>query len=628
MENFLTSLAFLDSKHDFGADYAKSYKHIIQTSLPGKIMNIKDEEEALDIASKYCETIDHVGTNPNQIFTNMGGSDTTPIGIVCDSSFCVDIVNELKKNTIGNVYYIINREIIMDPGNNKGMDDDSHNFFVAKDVDTKTIKYSKYIRSNNYAYAHTDLHSLFDISIENTLIHSNQQFILKTFLNNILLEKIKTKKQNTITNVKRKIATNRNNHDIINSCFLRKRAGDWLQILSCLDKDRKYLINGNVKNLTDCILYFCSADRVAIAFALCCGINCILFRNNDFYMYSANEIEVPSHRMSTFELFNYYKTVKLSETVELLNTGLQEFNRLRNEWKEKLNTITSVKSCNEIKELIYLAFHYDELFGHFGSYAIMEIVNEFVKNPNSNIFDSDHSYCSIIIDSIKKFPLAIRRHMHMNPFEISPREKYYNKFKFENISLESFDLMYGCDLMENLIFNDEMKEFTSNAIHRLIEITGFNKHVMTLYSIFCEKNKLTNTIQYGGGYKPSSSDIQEIANYITKYLLSPKKVTDLYVGEFSVVSLCLDVLGEELMEFILYEKGITSPDYIKYVEYVNSEPDSDDGIGRLHDTELFLKRAEHWRKSNMKKTNKLKHRNLFMLQKTIKTRRHKRQRSN
>lgn len=102
-------------------------------------------------------------------------------------------------------------------------------------------------------------------------------------------------------------------------------------------------------------------------------------------MYRAKEIEIPSKNMPVFELFDYYKTVKKSETVELLNTGVQEFNRLRNEWKEKLSTIPDVKTGDEIKELIYLAFHYDALFGHFGSNAIMEIVSEFVKNPNSSI---------------------------------------------------------------------------------------------------------------------------------------------------------------------------------------------------------------------------------------------------
>ncbi len=120
MENFITSLAYLDAIHDFKG-LAKTHKNTIQESLPGFI-HILNENTILDETSTYAENVSNIyfeTSTPDEIFVALGGSVTTPIAIVCDASFCSNMIRKLETNKIGKVYFIVNREIIMDAGTNK-----------------------------------------------------------------------------------------------------------------------------------------------------------------------------------------------------------------------------------------------------------------------------------------------------------------------------------------------------------------------------------------------------------------------------------------------------------------------------------------------------------------------------
>ena len=91
MEHILATLAYCDAIHDFGA-VARTFKPDIAASLPGEITELTGEEEALDKAAMYSETLAHIGAEiPDEIFQNLGGTSTRPVAIVCDSSFCADL---------------------------------------------------------------------------------------------------------------------------------------------------------------------------------------------------------------------------------------------------------------------------------------------------------------------------------------------------------------------------------------------------------------------------------------------------------------------------------------------------------------------------------------------------------
>jgi hypothetical protein len=143
MENLLSSLAFFDAKHDF-KHVAEMHRSIIAESLPGKIFDFPNEEYVLDEAGRFAETIAPLtGNTPNELFTSLGGTSTTPVAIVCDASFCSFLIKLLQKNTIGKVYYVINREVLNDPAPTSVPKEDEA-LLLVKDVDTKTVEYDKY----------------------------------------------------------------------------------------------------------------------------------------------------------------------------------------------------------------------------------------------------------------------------------------------------------------------------------------------------------------------------------------------------------------------------------------------------------------------------------------------------
>ena len=50
MDHVLASLAYFDAVHDFGT-VARTFKNDILSSLPGEVIEMKDEEDALDKAA-------------------------------------------------------------------------------------------------------------------------------------------------------------------------------------------------------------------------------------------------------------------------------------------------------------------------------------------------------------------------------------------------------------------------------------------------------------------------------------------------------------------------------------------------------------------------------------------------
>lgn len=493
----------------------------------------------------------------------------------------------------------------MDPGNNKKHSDIA-NFYVAKDIDKNTIIYSKYVRpENDSIHPFHELHSKFDVFIKN----ENNAFKLTTYLNNIIIEDDIQRKDNTVYNVMRKI-NNTTNNDIINSNFLRKRAGDWLQVLSCLDKTRKYLINGQVKNLTDCIVYFCSADRTALSFALCIGVNCLLKRIDGYFMYKAKEITVPNGtKLSSDELFQYYRDEKLDETRALLTEGLDEYYKLKNEWESVLNTVDSSDSFDDLKTKLLLAYHYKSLT-KFGSTAHIEFIQQFLRNPYDTSFshgvEADSARWTIV-NFCKEYPTTIRRFRHLNPYVTSVKEEYYHLFRFENTSFESLDMIYGCTLFDNLLTKCGLnipfiQTIIIKIMERVIELSNNNETIVALYTIFMEVNNLI-TQDGGGSTKYSSKFISrdlliKIGDYLTKFMLSNKRMHTFNIADDSPLAIEMTIIGEKINEYLIYKKHIIPKDYLQYVMEANEEFEDEGELGPYHELKEFLKRQRRPRNRN------------------------------
>jgi hypothetical protein len=641
MENLLTSLAFLDAVHDFKKLASETYKNVIGESLPGQIFNIPNKETAIEIASTYAEHIYNVGHDSNEIFTNLGGSATTPIAIVCDASFCSHIIRELEKNTIGKVYFVINREVMLDPGNNMSSIADSNNLYVAKDVDRKTITYPKYVSpENDYVHKFKELHSKFDVSIEN----EDGKFIFTTKLNNTLIESLKDIEiNNSISNLKR-IINSAASIDVIKSCFLRKRSGDWLQILSCLDKSRDYLVNGQVKKLRDCIIYFCSSDLIALSFALCCGVNCIIRRDSVYSVYRAREIEIPiemdpflKQRRDAVELFHYFRNEKLEETIYILKEGLEEYKKLKSEWEGILMTVDTVDSFDRLKELLVLALHYCTLTD-LSTRETTPFVEKFINNPYDDIFSDPMdgvTACWAVSKRAQEYPTTIRRFRHLNIYKTSEKVPYYNDvFKFENTSFESRDMIYGCVLFRTILNSAGSggihKTFIIKLMERIMSLLEYDENIVAMYSLFFDVHNLYE--QHGGGDPSKSHSITKrvlvrIGDYITENLLADTCVVHFPLSEGHPYTFFMSNIGELMINHLIYKKNIIPIRYIEYVTEMNEEYEENGKDGPYDEIKKFLKRHMQKRRSLQRKKNvmtcktKIRNSGRFLIQNGIKTRR-------
>lgn len=120
VENDISTLAYLDAEHDFGPGPTRKVFSVIQESLPGfiQILDGSAENAALTYATEKTGRVfsNLTLTNPNNTYRSLGGSESTAIALVCDSSFCSNLVEHLAENTIGPVYIVRNREVANDPG--------------------------------------------------------------------------------------------------------------------------------------------------------------------------------------------------------------------------------------------------------------------------------------------------------------------------------------------------------------------------------------------------------------------------------------------------------------------------------------------------------------------------------
>lgn len=533
----------------------------------------------------YSETLAHIGAEiPDEIFQNLGGTSTRPVAIVCDSSFCADFVKMLQRNTIGQLYYVVNREILNDPGTNL-KPKETNVLLIARDTDPDPQRYTHY--TSDDILVTPNLHSRFDVELTN-------DGICNTYYNDTLIERAKPI-ENTIANVKPTVE-NTSDIRIRQSGFLRKRAGDWLQALSCIDTERVYTVQHRRKNLKECNVYFCSSDRVAIAFALVNDINCILKRGETYYVYKSKR---PPPIMSVRDRTDYQIFLERQRTAQdyipLLNEGIETYRSLRRDWDAILATVSSVSTFDRMKELIILSFHYMTLDNFYAREYDIARIETFIRDPFDPMFTRARDG-EAINHAINKFERSMRRYKYLRMYDVSDRETYYKVFSFKNTSLESTELLYGSILFSLLLTstNPTLETFAINAMRKVIELTNYDTNVSTLYRLVVDSHRdsmSTRPAQFGGGRipEPSVQTMRAIGDYLTKCLLSMSTGLD-----FIVLILADDcninvsyANAEPVIEHLVYTKNIIPTKYIEFVMSVNA--DYEPGEGPMSEMENFLK---------------------------------------
>jgi len=217
-----------------------------------------------------------------------------------------------------------------------------------------------------------------------------------TFLKAILINTIKLL-------VKTKPSDENKNIFLFNTKFQQKRSGDWLQVLACLlikSRKLKYIpqkgptIQNIEKQISD--VYFVTHDRIALAFALLCGVECIythaqtksvyIFKEASPEAVAAREAEILALKQARVE--NIYQNIGISGPDSATLAGEYRVNYINYENSVKKytafrnNIITTYTS--QIKEL-KIDPKYSSLFSE-GSDFNVDIFSEFTGNLFSLCF--------------------------------------------------------------------------------------------------------------------------------------------------------------------------------------------------------------------------------------------------
>lgn len=159
----------------------------------------------------------------------------------------------------------------------------------------------------------------------------NDITIITSFLNFIL---------DKIFGTTRGILSNEENFQF-SSALQQKRSGDWLQVLLCAaikDRLRKFKNYKNEEDVTNFIseIYFVTHDRIALAFALLMGINCIFTHHNgkhhfhSVFVYKIQDPEAEQRQMQTLatSIRDPTKIQEMISKIALLRSRVDHHNRV------------------------------------------------------------------------------------------------------------------------------------------------------------------------------------------------------------------------------------------------------------------------------------------------------------
>lgn len=267
----------------------------------------------------------------------------------------------------------------------------------------------------------------------------------------------------------------------MNTSFLQKRSGDWLQVLLCLViRNRKFKTYGTspvIENIQDQFtdIYFVTHDRIAMAFALLVGVNVIYTHGDTQCAYS-------------YKVLNpQQETARINALIELIKTKAVPGGELEQLKQQYLNYIdaynstiyTFVPDCNANGEIITacenLITDIDKTINqpsnHFSSTMVL--------NATRKIFTKamQHCYLKVIFPNVETFRADITR------FDIP---KFLTRL--QNIRLSSND--------KNALIN-EYNDFMSKCrtVESLINtfigpVGASGKTASTTFNIASTVNKL------------------------------------------------------------------------------------------------------------------------------------------
>lgn len=332
----------------------------------------------------YCIVKDEKGKdiNAEQFYTNLNLNKSRNIAIIVDAASIglYEILNNGKFDDVKpKVYYIYGPEVVNDPATKKGVDAKE---FSQKDgveiISCLPVETPNYFESYNYS---------FNTSLTEDTPYLQQFFTNYTFKLTDLKTFVKGKSTEYITNLTIygpgskpiPLPNSKSKNDIsflssilnrfknlftggifktakkitddeqflFSASLQQKRSGDWLQVLLCcaikdkLRKFKEFKTNREVDDIQD--VYFVTHDRIALAFALLNGMNCIFTHHNSAnhlhscFVYKLQDVEAEEKANSKLAIT--YKSNKNKAELKTLITNL--INNINKYMIDKYNGISS-----------------------------------------------------------------------------------------------------------------------------------------------------------------------------------------------------------------------------------------------------------------------------------------------
>ncbi len=564
-------MAYADAIHDFSKWIRISnFKQILDDSLPGVITDppLTDMETNILRNAVAVYPMSRLRGSANELFRQLGGTSSTPIAIVCDSTGPSTLIQELNRVTDGQVFFIKNREVFNDPGKSlTHVLRTTPNFRVLYDAFPGKMVYPRYTeRSSKHI-----LHSTFDVELY--LQNKNTTCVMKH--EGVVIEVENTNTTNSVNKIVGRIedvydfTRNAVKHPehlhtrIIQSCFLRKRAGDWLQILSTFDKRRPYIdANGTPTSIENAIVYFCSHDRLAVAVALHYNANCIYYQSS----HSEMRMFEPTARMLPpyIELSHFTDPVRIADAKQTIQNGFDTMKMIDEMFIPILTGVTEPTLHSAIDAALqYRAALNDFLTLH--TYSTM--AKAYLENHTQALFESTDAK-QIITQCVQSVKELSTKYMG---YDIESRRIPDARLREMELTFEGpdsqKDLFYGGSLFA-LLLNTNFPIFRE-FVYRAIDILSGcdNILVKSYYSVFSSMYGFDGP-QSGGGILQSR--FQQLGELLLLQLTRhPYNTQSIYISATHYIELDDDGLCRRMLEFLLTQ-GIVIPAYISYKNHIPS----------------------------------------------------------
>ncbi len=492
MDSFLGSLAVADAYHDFDKHLVDSNLDILLEGLPSNnYLHITDDISKRIILLREKE-LKHFTLNTfssEQLFSLLK-DDKETFSIVNDALFGNKLIKYLGlTNDEEGVFYLLeNIEFKCDSGNKQKEITASPGSTIILEDSFDSIIYYKRWDSNM-----RDINSCFYSNFNITLYFENSNPVMVFSNESITFKFTDPSIQNnkpSVSNVLKSTTTSKIEKQI---AFQRKRSGDWLQVLSCVDIKR-----------FEGLVYFCSNDRIPILYAITLGISTIYTNSGDYLAYKSpfQYKEIESNMSAEFER-NVSVKHKVIQSINLF-TYLSDRLLKKIIVIDEMSLSSAFRYLNLLNDFRHLINH-REIFDKFRSEYNHEYTNNEKQIINNYVHWLDHNlhkYNSLDINSIIHFPYLLESYTDI-------KKKHLNLINLIRI------LWIG-DITESKV----LQTFVLKYIERFKETSSTPEYTETILNLAIEQFKLLTT---GGGdgveYKPIIKNVGEtILDYLAHLL--------------------------------------------------------------------------------------------------------------